>query len=310
MLQKKQFQHTFSELLDSREVLQKQVESYHDCPPEIAAWMGRLKLLYGVPLNYLVPDERMLPPESIRFFYLDLNWIEALIDGAFSIGRSLIPGGDTRSFRMDRATAPMMHVRSWSKAWAVRTGYLGLQANESTQKKLSGFLLRSSVVNAYPGLGVDVYPEDGTPQGENPGRLLNILRMEKIAPDSDTLLCLIEGDAYRVDIHEAPEALHYGIDRLTNIAGKTGGEKTVYPFHKKKGEKAFSVTMDMENPVPLDLGANDIFRKDPDSRTLNMTRLAQAIGKVNVPPTSLDASEMGFEMTEGVGMVSFYHKKQ
>lgn len=310
MLQKRQFQHTFSELLDRREVLQQQVESYHDCPPEIAAWMGRLKLLYGVPLNYLVPDERMLPPESIRFFYLDPNWIEALIDGAFSIGRSLIPGRDTRSFCMDRATGPMMHVCSRKKAWAVRTGYLGLQADEPTEETLSGFLLRSSVVNAYPGLGVDVYPERGMPQGENPGSPLKILRMEKIAPDSDTLLCLIEGDAYRVDIHEAPEALHYGIDRITNTAGKTGGEKTVYSFYKEKGEKVFSVTMDMENPVSLDLGANDIFRKDTGSRTLNMARLAQAIGKINVPPIPLDASEMGFEMTEGVGMVSFMKQKR
>ena len=59
-------------------------------PGDVLAWFGNLAMLQGVPFSYLVPDERMLPPESIRFFHVDQNWIDALIDGAFSIGRAAV----------------------------------------------------------------------------------------------------------------------------------------------------------------------------------------------------------------------------
>ena len=58
-------------------------------PSDIAAWLGRLLTMAGVPFGYLVPDEGMLPPESIRFFRLDERWVTALLDGAFSLGRNL-----------------------------------------------------------------------------------------------------------------------------------------------------------------------------------------------------------------------------
>ena len=33
-------------------------------PEDIGEWLGRVLLLYGVPFNYLVPDEAMLPQRS------------------------------------------------------------------------------------------------------------------------------------------------------------------------------------------------------------------------------------------------------
>ena len=57
-------------------------------PKDIREWLGYLLLLYGVPFNYLVPEEAMLPPESIRFFYLDPGWMKCLLEGACSVGRS------------------------------------------------------------------------------------------------------------------------------------------------------------------------------------------------------------------------------
>ena len=57
-------------------------------PGDVAAWLHDLAVLKGVPFGYLVPDNAMLPPESIRFFVLDPNWINALLEGAASIGRS------------------------------------------------------------------------------------------------------------------------------------------------------------------------------------------------------------------------------
>ena len=52
----------------------------------ITDWLSRLRLLDGVPFPYIVPSEGMLPSESIRFFHLDRNWLDALVDGALSTG--------------------------------------------------------------------------------------------------------------------------------------------------------------------------------------------------------------------------------
>jgi hypothetical protein len=61
-------------------------------PDAVSAWFESLRKLEGVPFDYLVPDERMLPLESIRFFRVDNKWVGCLLDGAFSIGR--VAGSD------------------------------------------------------------------------------------------------------------------------------------------------------------------------------------------------------------------------
>ena len=37
-------------------------------PDSVVDWLARLRLLCNVPFAYLVPDHRLLPTESIRFF--------------------------------------------------------------------------------------------------------------------------------------------------------------------------------------------------------------------------------------------------
>jgi len=54
-------------------------------PREVARFLARLRLLVGVPFAYLVPDSDLLPPESIRFFYLDRAWTDAIVQGALSV---------------------------------------------------------------------------------------------------------------------------------------------------------------------------------------------------------------------------------
>ena len=53
-------------------------------PQVVTDWFESLRKLEPVPFRYLVPDERMLPVESIRFFEIDSHWIDCLVDGAFS----------------------------------------------------------------------------------------------------------------------------------------------------------------------------------------------------------------------------------
>ena len=58
----------------------------HVVPGELRRFLARLRLLHGVPFSYLVPDAELLPPESIRFFYIDRAWTDALVQGVLSVG--------------------------------------------------------------------------------------------------------------------------------------------------------------------------------------------------------------------------------
>ena len=55
-------------------------------PAELRRWLVRLRLLEGVPFANLVADTELLPEESIRWFYLDRRWTDAIVQGALSAG--------------------------------------------------------------------------------------------------------------------------------------------------------------------------------------------------------------------------------
>ena len=56
-------------------------------PPYAITFLSQLRLLVGVPFEYLVPDPRLLPNESIRFFHLDRSWTDRLVDGVLAVGK-------------------------------------------------------------------------------------------------------------------------------------------------------------------------------------------------------------------------------
>ena len=266
-------------------------------PDNLKNWLNRLLLLKGVPFNYLVPDEGMLPPESIRFFHLDMNWVDALIDGAFSVGRSLSVNENTVSINMDKVTLPKSQKQVKTTAHSLRSAALGTVPPPSNLQVVTGFLLRSSLVTDYPGLGVNAYPAGGAP-GEGDIQLLDILRMEQLGPNSDTLICLVDGDCQRIDVHEAPEVLHYGIDSYSQAVGSNqiSATKVLHTFTIADSQVTLSgntVNMSMDNS----------FRAN-SPRVVKMTNLASQIASAN-NMESIDSAQMGFEMTEGVGMVSF-----
>lgn len=91
---------------------------------EILNFMQGLKRLEGVSPDALVASSAMLPPESVRFFYVDENWVDALVEGALSAGGREY-SGCTAQFRQ-----------------------------ESPQEVRTGFLLRSVLVRAFPAITV------------------------------------------------------------------------------------------------------------------------------------------------------------
>lgn len=87
-----------------------------DPPDSVVTWLAKLRLLYGVPFFYLVPDARMLPPESIRFFQVDENWLDALLDGAFSIGRSTTGDAEREANRTAQAKTAAVSASTTHRA--------------------------------------------------------------------------------------------------------------------------------------------------------------------------------------------------
>lgn len=184
-------------------------------PTEVQKWLNLLTQLKQVPLNYLIPDEALLPPESIRYFVVDPLWLESLQDGALSIGRVI--SADHRADQKHRQQLPNFPL-------------------------ISGVLLRSSVVSGWPHLGVTGYPDFEDPREDQSTwekeeylpsleklDSLKILRQDHLGPD--LLLVLFydsaqdEDGVYRnrrlryVDFHPRPEIMHFGLEEPENTEG-------------------------------------------------------------------------------------------
>lgn len=257
-------------------------------PAQLRTWLSRLKILSGVPINYLVPDERMLPPESIRFFYLDMNWVDALLDGAFSIGRNLTDDSEAARMNMDRAVAPQLHAQAAAGSSQIRAAAFGVAPPPVTLRVVSGFMLRSSVVISHPGIGVFAYDQSQQP--------MTLLRFERLGPASDTVICLVDGDMARADICEPPEGLHYGIDSYKN-PGAVNATKNIHTFTTRQNGD-----VDL-NPDPSLQQIGSYFRQ-VSPRTVRLAPLGNFIASLS-NLTQLNAAQMGFEMSQGVGLVSF-----
>jgi hypothetical protein len=151
-------------------------------PAELTAWIDGLRALQGVPFKYLVPDERMLPTESIRFFAVDSQWIDALLDGALSLARM-----------------PTEHKQCCQDAEKALIA-------SSKSHTITGFMMRSAAVAGWPGLNVAA-------TGVNE-QILTSVRHEQLSPS--ILLCLFEGRITSLSIQQSPETLHLSIEGHTH----------------------------------------------------------------------------------------------
>jgi hypothetical protein len=119
--------------------------------------------LAGVPAHYLITDPSHLGPESLRFFHIDPNWVDALIDGALSLGNHM--GTD-----FDRVAIKLAINRF--------VEHLPPFQPHRPQIPTYGFYLRSDLVTLYPDLKVETEPIP--PKGVRPERA-PLLRHEIIA---------------------------------------------------------------------------------------------------------------------------------
>jgi hypothetical protein len=308
-----------------------------DVPRQIMQWLAQLKLLHNVPFRYLVPDERMLPPESIRFFHVDLNWLDALIDGAYSIGRYASGlGQGTLHNRVEGALAESLAPALNRAARSRRRQQFGaaMADDPAPFEAVTGFLLRSQVVKGWPGLQANAYAKGNSPEEPTwDGTSLKALRLEHLS--EETFFGLFEGDCHRLDLHEPSEGLHFGFD-----ASQDGRRS------KKLRDPATGASLSTEL-AGEDFDAHDIFRPAPKGAMLGAPERTERTGRVlnlynlsallfsrltaaqvgyeqpvaaltasgTAVPVSglaetmhpLAASDFALQMVHGVGMVSFYN---
>jgi hypothetical protein len=151
----------------------------------VADFLHRLQNLELLPFTQLIADRRLLPPESLRFFRIDAQWIAAVVDGAYSLWQVSSLDQHLRGAVCQALTA---HLQS-------RNGG-GAQA---------GLLLRSRLIRAWPTTIIDA-ARDQTP--------VTITRRQLAA---DTLLCLFDTTPTMVTISEPHTDLYHGFD---DVAGK------------------------------------------------------------------------------------------
>jgi hypothetical protein len=262
-------------------------------PPEpdpaeekIAAWLTRVRALYGVPVHYLVPDARMLPVESIRFFRVDERWITALVDGAFSLGRPVTGVDPAETSRLARLHARA--VRGGPRVRAARFG-VALAEGGDAPEGASGFLLRSAVVGGWPNLEVEALDGGG-------GELLPI-RVERLS--ADLLLGLFHGAVARVKLREPAETLHFGVEPGEGAATKALKYVDTGAGGQQPGEVVEGVRVDVA-----------LRNRSANNRVLDVNGLAARLhaalvehGAISTTPWSPAA--FALEMVQGVQEVDF-----
>jgi len=256
-------QNTFGDLLTVR-----LTGKTPEIPADAEDWLGRLLLLYGVPFHYLVPEEDMLPPESIRFFYLDPGWMKCLLEGACSVGRT-----STVDDLVDLHLRNHFLIHAGKKAEELRGGNKEGKLNWP----LTGFLLRSRLVEGWHGLEMKAAGVDGA---GNRLESLEPLRIDRLNPE--IMLCIFNGKVTEIEVAQPPEDLHFGA---------TASGVDIYQ------------KLQLRLLFPSDKAGNDIDEKSVPAtvvpmrteveRVVNIRQLADRIGSALNQVKAIDGSAQG-----------------
>ncbi|MEM7641167.1 MAG: hypothetical protein AAF366_01405 [Pseudomonadota bacterium] len=166
-------------------------------PGTMLDWLSQMTLLYGVPFEYLVADPRLLPTESMRFFHLDRNWCDRMVDGALSTGVL-----STADHVFNEALFEAVYQAIATHQQSLRANLRGKPAPKTiiAEPDYCGVVFRSVVVSGWPGL--EVLPMKN-------GKPVDILRMDRL---SDTVLIVLFAEVPdKVSFIEPSEGLHFGL---------------------------------------------------------------------------------------------------
>jgi hypothetical protein len=162
------------------------INSENPFPETIINWLAQLVLLQHIPFNNLVADESLLPNESLRLFYLDRNWTNALLDGALSIGIH-----SERDLMLQQAMNDIIRQETNKKLAPQTTDNQAIQLGT-----ISGLIIRSSIISNYKGLEIMAFDHEEAP--------VNTLRMQRLA--ANILFVLFDTVPTKIEIKAPSES--------------------------------------------------------------------------------------------------------
>ena len=182
-------------------------------------WLTRLRLLEPIPFQYLVPSEDMLPSETIRYFHIDRNWVDALIDGALSVTLTSTRERQWLLKEMDdgktRYSSLMEDLDVAENLADEYRNYVTSKSNSSTSSKqagskLTGFLFRSSVVRDYPGLEIKGYDSGNSSKLWEDKTQVSIHRFTRLS--ESIIMVIFNGCPTHIRFQEPAEGIRIGVD--------------------------------------------------------------------------------------------------
>ena len=194
-------------------------------PNDLEDYANYLRLLNDIPLTYLLTDPSDLDEETIRFGILDINWIDAYLDGAFSIGRvcesdckidkSLKKSFNANKNQINYLRIPRMqkmHPNHIVKQTLLQKQKINDSDNVIDCSNISVVLIRSDLVKMkkelhYIGYDKDSFDKLNLKATKEP---LPSLRIEKIS--DDIMICLFSGIVDTFIIEEPLTGLKFGCD--------------------------------------------------------------------------------------------------
>jgi hypothetical protein len=200
-------------------------------PPYVASFLAQLRLGHGIPFSYLVPDQALLPDNSIRFFSVDEDWMDAACAGALAVGTASsrdtehLQAATPRALAAVRGAVPLMAAvrrrtlrRTDVAAHIAAHVRAAPAASDDAAAPITGFLMRSPLVSGWPGFSVRAFTTTAIPAGADPStvsadQVVPILRMELLAPS--VLIVLFSGSPALVWIEEPHHGIQLGLDNPT-----------------------------------------------------------------------------------------------
>lgn len=203
-----------------------------DAQVRSAAHIDAWTLLCAVPFHYLVPDAEALPPESLRFFYIDPAWLRALVDGAVSVGVGTSLDSEITSALRDAVAA-------------------------NTHLLPCGLLLRSQLTVDIPNLLITATKKSDAQETES------VVTFRR-ALGSGVELLLLADIPDQIVVAEPYHGLHFGLDEPDEGAG-------LYQInlrHLKGEHTGASLDHELKNVEnylrPVTAGTPDVLRLLPD----------------------------------------------
>jgi hypothetical protein len=236
-------------------------QSLSNFPAYLDAFLAHLRLLVGVPFHYLVPDPRLLPVESIRFFYLDRSWTDRLVDGALAVGKV----GTREVAHVQEHAASVQQSLDDSES-LVRDlqrrridDYPAAKQNPKRQRVagdvVTGFVLRSALVAGWPHLEARAYAA---------GTMLTALRFERLS--RSVLIVLWRGVPDRVEIEEPHHGVQFGLNPEAN------GTYSIF-LRKPDGTQIMTGNAPVSVPVPMRQGTRGVVHVSELRRRLEDQRV-------------------------------------